>query len=133
MHPESNVTEETEVIVTSPQYLIEVSHIVASSDRVVLNSYLIWTLVKNYLPYLSSQFATVIDTFNSEVLGKFISPLFMYVDVCVFETAVRGLQGGYFTIRISKITIEKKLRILEIFQISHKKGIRKKFSRKLFT
>lgn len=76
MFPESNVTEETEVIVTSPQYLIEVSHIMASSDRVVLNSYLIWTLVKNYLPYLSSEFTTVIDNFNSEVFGKCLLYIF---------------------------------------------------------
>lgn len=123
MFPQANVTEETEVIVTSPQYLIEVSYIVASSDRVVLNSYLIWTLVKSYLPYLSSQFATVIDTFNSEVFGEFFSPLFLQIYRMVTFIMV--------TTEISKIV--KKLRILEIFQIIRKKGIRNKFSRIHFT
>ncbi|KAF2899070.1 hypothetical protein ILUMI_07107 [Ignelater luminosus] len=69
LFPESNVTEETEVIVTSPSYLTKVSQITATTDRAIFNSYVIWTLVRKYLPYLSSQFTLTVDSFHSELLG----------------------------------------------------------------
>lgn len=69
MFPEANIGEDTEVIVTSQDYLLKVSQVVASTDRATLNSYIIWTLVKEYIPYLSSQFTSTVNVFNKELLG----------------------------------------------------------------
>ncbi|XP_049819342.1 protein gone early [Aethina tumida] len=69
MYPESGITLSSEVIVTSPEYLQEISVIVSSTDRKTMNGYLIWTLVRSYLPYLSSVFTSSWDTFNAELYG----------------------------------------------------------------
>ncbi|KAB0795937.1 hypothetical protein PPYR_09998 [Photinus pyralis] len=69
MYPECNISEETEVIVTSIHYLTEVSHIASTTDKATLNSYLIWTLVREYLPYLSNEFTSTLNLFNGEVYG----------------------------------------------------------------
>ncbi|CAH0547692.1 unnamed protein product [Brassicogethes aeneus] len=69
LYPESNITENTEVIVTSQEYLQEISLIISSTDRKTMNGYLIWTLVKNYLPYLSTEYTSAINTFYGELLG----------------------------------------------------------------
>lgn len=72
MFPESNITEETEVIVTSLEYLTEISRIVTTTDKEIVNSYVMWTLVKNYVPYLSIQFTSTLNNFNSELLGNYL-------------------------------------------------------------
>lgn len=70
MFPGVNIGEDTEVIVTSQDYLLKVSQIVSSTDRTTLNGYIIWTLVKEYIPYLSSQFTSTLNAFNKELLGN---------------------------------------------------------------
>lgn len=70
MFPESSISEETEVNVASLDYLSKVSQIVATTDRETMNSYLIWTLVREYIPYLSSTFTSTLDVFRNELLGK---------------------------------------------------------------
>lgn len=69
MYPKSEITEKTEVIVSSMEYLSGVSEILSTTDKTILNSYLIWTLVRNYLPYLSHEFISIWDTFESKVYG----------------------------------------------------------------
>lgn len=73
MYPNANVTEETEVLVTSVDYLTKVARIVATTDRTTMNSYIIWTLVRKYLPYLSSQYVSVVNSFEKELFGNYIS------------------------------------------------------------
>lgn len=70
MYPDSNVTEETEILVTSPEYLNDISQIVSTTDSATMNSYMIWTLVRKYMPYLSSQFTTNMHSFESELYGN---------------------------------------------------------------
>lgn len=70
MYPNANVTEETEVIVTSLDYLTKVARIVATTDRTTMNSYIMWTLVRKYLPYLSSQYVSVVNSFEKELFGN---------------------------------------------------------------
>lgn len=70
MYPESNVTEETEILVTSPEYLNDISQIVSTTDSATMNSYMMWTLVRKYMPYLSSQFTTNMHSFESELYGN---------------------------------------------------------------
>lgn len=70
MYQNSQITENTEVIVTSLEYLEQIAQIVATTDRKTMNGYLIWTLVNKYVPYLSDEFASAFNTFNSELYGK---------------------------------------------------------------
>lgn len=69
MFPEASIGGETEIIVTSPDYLSKVSQIVATTDRAIMNSYIIWTLVREYLPYMSTKLTNSIDSFRTELLG----------------------------------------------------------------
>ncbi|KAK4877518.1 hypothetical protein RN001_010024 [Aquatica leii] len=71
MYPEYNVTEETEVIVTSLHYLTEVSRITTSTDSETLNSYLMWTLLREYLPYLSTKYTSTLNLFQGEIYGYY--------------------------------------------------------------
>lgn len=70
MYPESNITESTEVIVTSLEYLGHIAQIISTTDRKTMNGYLMWTLVRHYIPYLSNKYTSAMDTFNSELFGK---------------------------------------------------------------
>lgn len=79
MYPQSNVTEETEVIVTSPEYLTRVSQIVATTDRTTMNSYIMWTFVRKYLPYLSSKFVSAVNSFEKELFGELWKIINMFV------------------------------------------------------
>ncbi|CAG9821764.1 unnamed protein product [Phaedon cochleariae] len=69
MYPESNITVNTEVIVTSMEYLGQISQIIATTDRKTMNGYLMWTLVREYIPYLSTSYTSALDTFNSALYG----------------------------------------------------------------
>ncbi|KAJ8977685.1 hypothetical protein NQ317_000449 [Molorchus minor] len=69
MYPESNITENTEIIVSSLDYLGQITQIISSTDRKTLNGYLIWTLVRNYIPYLSNTYTSALDNFNAELYG----------------------------------------------------------------
>lgn len=71
MFPDANIAGDTEVIVTSPDYMSKVSQIISSTDRNILNSYIMWTLVREYIPYLSSEFTSALETFKFKLMGKF--------------------------------------------------------------
>nr|XP_023011571.1 protein gone early [Leptinotarsa decemlineata] len=69
MYPDSNITDNTEVIVSSLEYLGQISQIIATTDRKTMNGYLTWTLVRHYIPYLSSTYTSALDTFTSALYG----------------------------------------------------------------
>lgn len=69
MFPNAGITDETEILVSSPDYLTAVSGIVSSTDRSALNNYVIWTLVREYLPYLPSDYAAELHQYTSELTG----------------------------------------------------------------
>ncbi|XP_022917898.2 protein gone early [Onthophagus taurus] len=69
MYPEANIDESTEVIITSPRYLEEVAGISSSTEKGMANSYFIWTLVREYLPYLNNKFAASWNSYNNEIFG----------------------------------------------------------------
>ncbi|XP_060534596.1 protein gone early isoform X2 [Cylas formicarius] len=69
MYPNANISENTEVLVTSLEYLNQVAQIIASTDRRTMNGYLIWTLVRKYAPYLSESYTSAVDIFHSKLLG----------------------------------------------------------------
>ncbi|CAG7720796.1 unnamed protein product, partial [Allacma fusca] len=45
----------TEVLVSSEQYLVDISSIISTTDKGNLNNYLMWHFTHQYLPYLSKQ------------------------------------------------------------------------------
>lgn len=69
MFPEANIGETTQVIVDSEEYFNAISQILSSTDRATMNGYLIWTLARRYLPFLSEKFTKSLDNFNAELLG----------------------------------------------------------------
>lgn len=71
MFPNAGITDETEILVSSSDYLTAVSGIVSNSDRSSLNDYLIWCLVKEYLPYLSTEYTAEYQQYISELTGKY--------------------------------------------------------------
>ncbi|KAL0268403.1 UNVERIFIED_CONTAM: hypothetical protein PYX00_010359 [Menopon gallinae] len=64
-----NIDDDTEVLVTSTFYLSKISNIVATIDRKALNNYVLWTLVKQYLPYLSQSFTDIYYIYNRGMAG----------------------------------------------------------------
>lgn len=79
MYPEVAVTESTEVLVTSEKYLSQLAQIISSTDRRMLNGYLIWTLVRTYLPFLSDKYTSAMDSFNFELFGKKVNSERSYI------------------------------------------------------
>ncbi|KAJ8949296.1 hypothetical protein NQ318_006721, partial [Aromia moschata] len=69
MYPDSNITEHTEVIVTSLDYIHKIAQIIGTTDSRTLNGYLIWTLVHKYIPYLSDKYTSPLDSFNNDLYG----------------------------------------------------------------
>lgn len=69
MYPDANINEETNVILTSQDYLSNVSHIISTTDLETRNGYMMWTLVNKYLPYLYSKVSSAWNTFHSNLLG----------------------------------------------------------------
>ena len=93
IYPTTVFDDSTELLITSPEYLKDISSIVSSSDRrylqcqyavlssgilmqlsfcfsSTLNNYLMWRLAHNYLPYLSREFWEVLDIHKRDTLGK---------------------------------------------------------------
>ncbi|KAL1516794.1 hypothetical protein ABEB36_000651 [Hypothenemus hampei] len=69
MFPDVTITENSEVIVTDLEYLSQVAQIISSTDRHTMNGYLIWCLVRQYLPYLSENYTAALHSFNNELFG----------------------------------------------------------------
>ncbi|XP_046444687.1 endothelin-converting enzyme 2-like isoform X1 [Daphnia pulex] len=69
IYPTTVFDDSTELLITSPDYLKDISSVVSSSDRSTLNNYLMWRLAHNYLPYLSREFWEVLDIHKRDTLG----------------------------------------------------------------
>ena len=61
--PSAKISENTDVIVVSPQYAADIAVIMSTTDRASLNNYLIWQLVHTYMPYLSSTYTEVMNMY----------------------------------------------------------------------
>ena len=68
-YPEAPMSEETEVLVFSPQYLSDVAVILSTTDRASLNNYLMWRLVQSYMPFLSKTFREVVEQYRKSLEG----------------------------------------------------------------
>ena len=63
-YPRGQVSEETEVLVVSPQYAADIAVIMSTTDRGSLNNYLVWRLVHQYMPYLSRPYTEVVHLYR---------------------------------------------------------------------
>lgn len=72
MFAKAGIDDNTEVLVTSTFYLGKMSNILATVDRSALNNYVIWSLVKEYLPFLSQMYTDTYYVYNREVTGQFL-------------------------------------------------------------
>ena len=68
-YPNAQISEETEIIVVSPQYAADIAVIMSTTDRGSLNNYLVWQLVQKFMPYLSKTFTEVMDLYRNFLTG----------------------------------------------------------------
>lgn len=68
-YPNAQISEETEIIVVSPQYAADIAVIMSTTDRGSLNNYLVWQLVQKFMPYLSKTFTEVMDLYRKFLTG----------------------------------------------------------------
>ncbi|XP_050300559.1 protein gone early [Anthonomus grandis grandis] len=73
MFTEVTISDNTDVIVTSPEYLMQVAQIISSTDSTTLNGYLIWCLVREFIPYLSETYTSAVVSFNNQLYGTSMS------------------------------------------------------------
>ncbi|XP_020616102.1 endothelin-converting enzyme 1-like isoform X2 [Orbicella faveolata] len=58
------------LIVPSPEYLRNLSHVVNETDRRTLSNYMMWTFVRSVVPYLSRDFRSALLEYQKEMEGK---------------------------------------------------------------
>ena len=68
-YPNAKITEDTAIMVVSPQYAADIAVIMSTTDRASLNNYLIWRLVVKYMPFLSSAYTEVVDLYRKVRTG----------------------------------------------------------------
>ncbi|CAB4070053.1 ECE [Lepeophtheirus salmonis] len=66
---DASTTEETGIIVVSPQYVADIAVIMSTTDRGSLNNYLMWRLAETYMPYLSKNYREVVDVYRKSISG----------------------------------------------------------------
>lgn len=66
---QTQITDKTELIVENLEALRAMSNIFSSSDTEVLNNYFAWYLIRNYIPYLSTEERSPLNTFEFALYG----------------------------------------------------------------
>lgn len=69
-YPQANIEDKTEVIVTYPDYIRNISNIISTTDRSALNNYMMWRLAESYLPYLSKQYTDTVSMYRKAMYGE---------------------------------------------------------------
>ena len=73
-YSEAPLSEDTEVVVISPQYVADIAVILSTTDRASLNNYLMWQLARSYMPYLSKPFREAVDLYRKALTGASKAP-----------------------------------------------------------
>ncbi len=68
-YSEAPLSETTEVVVISPQYVADIAVILSTTDRASLNNYLMWQLARSYMPYLSKPFREAVEIYRKALTG----------------------------------------------------------------
>ncbi|QQP56615.1 Uncharacterized protein FKW44_001333, partial [Caligus rogercresseyi] len=66
---DASMSEETSLVVVSPQYVADIAVIMSTTDRGSLNNYLMWRLAETYMPYLSKTYREVVDVYRKSITG----------------------------------------------------------------
>ncbi|KAL1137607.1 hypothetical protein AAG570_009303 [Ranatra chinensis] len=91
LFPAARLTKKSEVVVVASDHLVNVSRIIASTDRSVLNDYMMWRLATGYLPYLSKKYRNTVTEFHKHLYG-FREPMPRW-EVCI-ETLQKFMGFG---------------------------------------
>ncbi|XP_037927153.1 protein gone early isoform X2 [Hermetia illucens] len=70
----TKITEKTEVLVRNVDTLETMSIIVSTSDRQPLNDFIIWSVARKYLPYMSREYRALIEDFEKVLHGHISTP-----------------------------------------------------------
>ena len=81
---EAPLSEDTQVVVISPQYVADIAVILSTTDRGSLNNYLMWQLARAYMPYLSKPFRESVDQYRKALTGASKPP--ERWEFCAFTT-----------------------------------------------
>ncbi|XP_076032223.1 endothelin-converting enzyme 1-like [Oratosquilla oratoria] len=69
MFPNSKLDHRTDILVVSREYFIDLSTLISTTDRSLLNNYLIFSFVTAFMPYLSDNDKRVLDLYVKEFTG----------------------------------------------------------------
>lgn len=69
LFPNVRITEETEVMVRNVEVLREMSIVVSTSDKRPLNDFIVWSLARNRIQYLSADYSILMDKFQQSLHG----------------------------------------------------------------
>ncbi|KAM7448959.1 hypothetical protein ABFA07_002968 [Porites harrisoni] len=58
-----------QVIVPSPEYLRNLSYVINGTDKRTLSNYMMWTLVRSFVPYLSRDYREALLEYDKEIQG----------------------------------------------------------------
>ncbi|CAL4065627.1 unnamed protein product, partial [Meganyctiphanes norvegica] len=67
--PNSKLDHRTDVLIVSRNYFSDLSELISTTDRGLLNNYLIFSFVTAYMPYLSADNKRVLDLYQQEFTG----------------------------------------------------------------
>ncbi|XP_042863912.1 endothelin-converting enzyme 2-like [Penaeus japonicus] len=67
--PNSKLDHRTDVLVVSREYFSDLSELISTTDRSLLNNYLIFSFVTAFMPYLSADNKRVLDLYHREFTG----------------------------------------------------------------
>ncbi|XP_063590993.1 endothelin-converting enzyme 2-like isoform X2 [Penaeus indicus] len=68
--PNSKLDHRTDVLVVSRDYFSDLSELISTTDRSLLNNYLIFSFVTAFMPYLSAENRRVLDLYHREFTGR---------------------------------------------------------------
>lgn len=116
IYPKASVNEDTEILVVSPKFLVGVSRIISTSDRASLNNYLMWRLVNEYLPYLSSAFTDILDMYQKDLRGV-AEPMPRWEKCVEVTRSVLGYAVGVMFARSMEDRDEAIARVEAVFEV----------------
>ncbi|CAH1396581.1 unnamed protein product [Nezara viridula] len=110
MFPEAKLSKKSEIVVIASDHLVNVSHIISTTDRSALNDYMMWRLTVGFLPFLSKLYRSTINEFHKNLYGiKDVTPRW---EMCI-ETLQKYVGYGLEAMSESANTdLEKKSKVV---------------------
>jgi predicted metalloendopeptidase len=94
MFKSTKITEHTVVLVENMDALIQISQIVSTTDPEVFNNFVAWTLLREFLPYMSREFRVSLEEFNRVLYGiSSKQPLWYYCTNIIKDWLAFGVEA----------------------------------------